>query len=44
MFIKEVGGGIVVNYFGNFFNSYGMEKKKKCREGLMKFFGGYIFV
>ena len=44
MSIKEVGGGTAVNHPGNSFNSHGMEKKKKCREGPMKFSGGYIFV
>ena len=44
MSIKEVGGGTAVNHPGNSFNSHGMEKKKKCREGAMKFSGGHIFV
>lgn len=44
MSIKEVGGGTAVNHPGNSFNSHGMEKKKKCREGPMKFSGGHIFV
>ena len=47
MSIKEVDGGTAVNHPGNSMNShdsFGVEKKKKGREGPRKFSGGHIFV